>query len=417
MKGRGKRQIPENTRQPTASSGTIPTCENPVTRPGIEPGSPWWEARMLIAQPQRPPTSVSVLAPHLGESGSIPGGVTPRFLHVGIMTDDDAGRRVFWGISRFPCPFVPALLDTRLASPSSALKASIQFHQNILASSLDVSESLAGERRPVTPASLAAVDIHGIPRSEATGHGRIVPGRGGVGVIHLPRRRTADSVPAAAPGRNSVLALGETAIATARSRQRNIAAPHKAIADNGQDTVAQREVGADGREPKQNETNRAGARGGEAISGVLEGIRFGSRRTIRSDRRCEVVVQRGCATPASGCPGPGFESALESTIFILFLDEKSGRYDGFTATHYESAIATSRGTLTGVQCSRSAAHTHIISHVRILEDGSGKGDSGLPSTPHHSFQAQITELALRLPVDNAPLRDFQRRIYNRMAKY
>ncbi|KAJ8870037.1 hypothetical protein PR048_029048 [Dryococelus australis] len=36
--GRGKREIPEKTRRPTASSGTIPTCENPVTRPGIEPG-------------------------------------------------------------------------------------------------------------------------------------------------------------------------------------------------------------------------------------------------------------------------------------------------------------------------------------------------------------------------------------------
>ncbi|KAJ8884566.1 hypothetical protein PR048_016423 [Dryococelus australis] len=36
--GRGKREIPEKTRRPMASSGTIPTCENPVTRPVIEPG-------------------------------------------------------------------------------------------------------------------------------------------------------------------------------------------------------------------------------------------------------------------------------------------------------------------------------------------------------------------------------------------
>ncbi|KAJ8890375.1 hypothetical protein PR048_009883 [Dryococelus australis] len=41
MKERGKREIPEKTRQPTASSDMIPTCENPVTRPGIESGSPW----------------------------------------------------------------------------------------------------------------------------------------------------------------------------------------------------------------------------------------------------------------------------------------------------------------------------------------------------------------------------------------
>ncbi|KAJ8874515.1 hypothetical protein PR048_025375 [Dryococelus australis] len=34
-----------------ASSGTIPTCEYPVTQPGIEHGSPWWEASRLTAQP------------------------------------------------------------------------------------------------------------------------------------------------------------------------------------------------------------------------------------------------------------------------------------------------------------------------------------------------------------------------------
>ncbi|KAJ8873353.1 hypothetical protein PR048_026987 [Dryococelus australis] len=46
---------PEKTRRPAASSGTIPTCENPgVTRPEIEPGSPRREASSLTAQPQRP---------------------------------------------------------------------------------------------------------------------------------------------------------------------------------------------------------------------------------------------------------------------------------------------------------------------------------------------------------------------------
>ncbi|KAJ8872459.1 hypothetical protein PR048_026064 [Dryococelus australis] len=35
---------PECKGRPAASSGTIPTCENPVTRPGIEPSSPWREA-------------------------------------------------------------------------------------------------------------------------------------------------------------------------------------------------------------------------------------------------------------------------------------------------------------------------------------------------------------------------------------
>ncbi|KAJ8865798.1 hypothetical protein PR048_033320 [Dryococelus australis] len=35
IKGRGKREIPEKTRRPAASSGTITTCENTATRPGI----------------------------------------------------------------------------------------------------------------------------------------------------------------------------------------------------------------------------------------------------------------------------------------------------------------------------------------------------------------------------------------------
>ncbi|KAJ8898106.1 hypothetical protein PR048_003466 [Dryococelus australis] len=38
---------------------SIPTCENlGVTRPGIEPGSPWWEASRLTAQPPAAPCRV-----------------------------------------------------------------------------------------------------------------------------------------------------------------------------------------------------------------------------------------------------------------------------------------------------------------------------------------------------------------------
>ncbi|KAJ8867117.1 hypothetical protein PR048_032980 [Dryococelus australis] len=41
----GSLEIPEETRRPVASSGTSSTCENPgATPPGIELGSPWWEA-------------------------------------------------------------------------------------------------------------------------------------------------------------------------------------------------------------------------------------------------------------------------------------------------------------------------------------------------------------------------------------
>ncbi|KAJ8890648.1 hypothetical protein PR048_010157 [Dryococelus australis] len=45
--GTGETGDPEKTRRPTVLCGTIPTCENPVTRPGIEPGSPWWKATRL----------------------------------------------------------------------------------------------------------------------------------------------------------------------------------------------------------------------------------------------------------------------------------------------------------------------------------------------------------------------------------
>ncbi|KAJ8871875.1 hypothetical protein PR048_028215 [Dryococelus australis] len=55
MKGRGKWEIPEETRLQVASSGTIPTCENPgATPPGIKPGSQRFEARSLTTTPPRP---------------------------------------------------------------------------------------------------------------------------------------------------------------------------------------------------------------------------------------------------------------------------------------------------------------------------------------------------------------------------
>ncbi|KAJ8868938.1 hypothetical protein PR048_030479 [Dryococelus australis] len=67
---------------------------------------------------------VRLLASHLGESGSSPGGVVPGFSHVGIVPDDAAGGRAFSRVSRFLRPYIPALLDTRLTSSSLALKAS-----------------------------------------------------------------------------------------------------------------------------------------------------------------------------------------------------------------------------------------------------------------------------------------------------
>ncbi|KAJ8895906.1 hypothetical protein PR048_001246 [Dryococelus australis] len=64
-----------------------------------------------------------------------------------------------------------------------------QSHQNILASSLNLSETVAGERRSVTPASLAAVGM--IPRRGPDGHEPIIPGRG-EGEMGLRLRRGAE---------------------------------------------------------------------------------------------------------------------------------------------------------------------------------------------------------------------------------
>ncbi|KAJ8868905.1 hypothetical protein PR048_030446 [Dryococelus australis] len=92
--------------------GNLPTCRiiqhDPYVK--IKPGLPNWEAM------------VRLLAFHLGELGSISGGIAPGFLHIGIVPDDAAGHSVFSGISHFPHPCILTLLHTHLTSPSSALK-------------------------------------------------------------------------------------------------------------------------------------------------------------------------------------------------------------------------------------------------------------------------------------------------------
>ncbi|KAJ8895233.1 hypothetical protein PR048_000558 [Dryococelus australis] len=50
---------------------------------------------------------VRLLAFLLGEPGSSPGGAAPGLSHVGIASNDAAGRRVFSGISSSPCPSIP----------------------------------------------------------------------------------------------------------------------------------------------------------------------------------------------------------------------------------------------------------------------------------------------------------------------
>ncbi|KAJ8872261.1 hypothetical protein PR048_025863 [Dryococelus australis] len=132
MKGWRKQEIPEKTRRPPASSGTIPTCENPevarpgiepgpkelqkntvppflakegpegwemgaprgnrhdshmrksgVTQPGIESGSPRWEASRLTAQPQWPLSDCGVYS--IDRTAGAPGGA--------VRQRDDARRQ------------------------------------------------------------------------------------------------------------------------------------------------------------------------------------------------------------------------------------------------------------------------------------------------------------------------------------
>ncbi|KAJ8880356.1 hypothetical protein PR048_016825 [Dryococelus australis] len=117
-----------------------------ATRPGIELGQPWWKASRLTAQPPWPLVVKTPLPPPLNP-------------HPAILSGD---------------------------------------------------RGADGERRPVTPASLAAVDIHGIPRREADSHELIVPGRGEGEVGLRLRRGAAESAPAAA--RNNMKVLEVAAI-------------------------------------------------------------------------------------------------------------------------------------------------------------------------------------------------------------
>ncbi|KAJ8876045.1 hypothetical protein PR048_023953 [Dryococelus australis] len=148
-----------SARLPALSSHVISTSEDLGAIPlGIEPVSPKFEASSLTTRPPRdagdttrsykeevgtlkwtwvssgecsqfyvflflPDRGVVVvrlLASHLGEPGSIPGGVAPGFSHVGYRAGRCHRSAGFLG----DIPF-PPLLHTRLAFPPSALKTSM----------------------------------------------------------------------------------------------------------------------------------------------------------------------------------------------------------------------------------------------------------------------------------------------------
>ncbi|KAJ8875796.1 hypothetical protein PR048_023695 [Dryococelus australis] len=72
-KGGAKRDIPENTRRPAASSATIPTCEKPGRYPqGIEPGSPRWEESSMTTTSPRPRVAIlQYLADKYAKNGDL----------------------------------------------------------------------------------------------------------------------------------------------------------------------------------------------------------------------------------------------------------------------------------------------------------------------------------------------------------
>ncbi|KAJ8867825.1 hypothetical protein PR048_031630 [Dryococelus australis] len=96
MNRRGKIPEKKKTRQPAASSATIPTCENSgVTRPGNETGSPWWEASRLTAQPQQNKIQIFITQDVRVDVKGISGLTTTRTSPRGLTDPTTAWRKMF----------------------------------------------------------------------------------------------------------------------------------------------------------------------------------------------------------------------------------------------------------------------------------------------------------------------------------
>ncbi|KAJ8879614.1 hypothetical protein PR048_020222 [Dryococelus australis] len=142
-----------------------------VSPDNISRKQPWKEWReeiyaTWVRYEKRKGSKEMLLASNLDQPGSIPGGVTPRILHVGIVPDDAIDRRVFSRISCFPRPYIPVLLYTHLASPSSALKTAatnLKWGINVKRNSLSLRAAVVGHPGSMTCTSESAFSHPGKP--------------------------------------------------------------------------------------------------------------------------------------------------------------------------------------------------------------------------------------------------------------
>ncbi|KAJ8870844.1 hypothetical protein PR048_027145 [Dryococelus australis] len=112
---------------------------------------------------------VRLLASHPGKLVSIPNGAAPpppRFLHVGIVPDDSAGRRVFTGGFRFPLPLHSGAAPhspyfTLIGSRDLNIwNRSSVWHQNQHSSTSESRDIPPGKFRPRPKFPLVAADPH-----------------------------------------------------------------------------------------------------------------------------------------------------------------------------------------------------------------------------------------------------------------
>ncbi|KAJ8894218.1 hypothetical protein PR048_006830 [Dryococelus australis] len=113
MRERGKRQRSEKTRRQEASPSTIPACENPgANPPGIEPGTPWWEASALATEPPRPLSIICEQPIYLGAPDFRTSCCVPKYFRAEPLRKKVYLRRPDSGALRdiFLEPFGPRLL-------------------------------------------------------------------------------------------------------------------------------------------------------------------------------------------------------------------------------------------------------------------------------------------------------------------